>query len=608
MSRLILALFVFGVVVGASAEERNTKDGSWCTMSAPVTVSPGDAFEVKISVKADAIPAATKLWVGLHPFINGARKPTGAYNRPGQALAAGAAGEHTFSFKTPGKDGLQALAVVVWVSPTGGWGDKTKSGGMGIKVVAKQAGAEADKPASEAGAAKADKPAKPEQAANTPAPANPPAKGALPAERLQARGGLPNLAAKLAKGEDIDVVFIGGSITVQGGAKTGYVTAVNEWLQKTYPKSVIRVHNRGVSGTNSDFGAKRFERDVLSENPDLVLIEFSVNDLKRDMKRSMERMVQKAWRHDPSIDIVIFYTLHKDQLPSYAAGTLPKSASSHETVAIHYNVPTIAPAQVAAAQINAGTLAWDAFGKDACHPTAQGQALFGEVLVTGLTELLTVGTPGEHALPDLITGMSFDNPGPELKPLTDKPGVYSLPVPNVNWGYDPAFKSTDGAVVWRASWMPRNKGGRLDASVGADAKLWLERDMTWVTDMRGFSGPHGMALFRPYGSGVGLGAAHNEIGVVRFVAPKAGAYVVNMSSSKLPKHPMALNVLHRVAGADTAASIALVRSDKQADKKLTSSTSVNLAAGDEVVIVADTRAPPYLGSLWPNLSVEITAQ
>jgi hypothetical protein len=40
--------------------------------------------------------------------------------------------------------------------------------------------------------------------------------------------------------------------------------------------------NAGIGATDSDYGSLRAQRDVLSKNPDLVIIEFAVNDIGGD--------------------------------------------------------------------------------------------------------------------------------------------------------------------------------------------------------------------------------------------------------------------------------------------------------------------------------------
>ena len=50
------------------------------------------------------------------------------------------------------------------------------------------------------------------------------------------------------------------------------------FLSGLFPLRPIKAVNVGLGGTGSEYGAVRFARDVLSHNPDLVLIEFSCND------------------------------------------------------------------------------------------------------------------------------------------------------------------------------------------------------------------------------------------------------------------------------------------------------------------------------------------
>src|SRR4051812_40437497 len=97
------------------------------------------------------------------------------------------------------------------------------------------------------------------------------------AELLTVRGGLPNVARKLAAGAAVTVVFLGGSVTEGGGAE-GYVARSQRWFDATYGAGRVTVVNAGIGGTDSDFGEQRFARDVLANRPDLVVIEFAVND------------------------------------------------------------------------------------------------------------------------------------------------------------------------------------------------------------------------------------------------------------------------------------------------------------------------------------------
>lgn len=69
------------------------------------------------------------------------------------------------------------------------------------------------------------------------------------------------------------LVCMGASITQLASGPEGYVTL----LQKALPD--VRVINAGVSGNKSPDMRRRFQRDVLDKNPDLVTINVGNNDV-----------------------------------------------------------------------------------------------------------------------------------------------------------------------------------------------------------------------------------------------------------------------------------------------------------------------------------------
>jgi lysophospholipase L1-like esterase len=107
--------------------------------------------------------------------------------------------------------------------------------------------------------------------------------------RLQA------LFKKAARGEEVTLAFIGGSITQGAGAtplpencyarKTyeGFLELVRGWPGHESEPNREQIHfcKAGVGGTPSELGMIRYDRDVLRgayKAPDLVVVEFAVND------------------------------------------------------------------------------------------------------------------------------------------------------------------------------------------------------------------------------------------------------------------------------------------------------------------------------------------
>ena len=95
---------------------------------------------------------------------------------------------------------------------------------------------------------------------------------------------LPVLAAEESdysayfSGRDtINCVAIGGSITATGGTTNSWGSQVSKWLGDKTGKTV-NFYNAGIGGTGSDFGIARLYDEVAVHEPDIVFVEFSVND------------------------------------------------------------------------------------------------------------------------------------------------------------------------------------------------------------------------------------------------------------------------------------------------------------------------------------------
>ncbi len=83
---------------------------------------------------------------------------------------------------------------------------------------------------------------------------------------------------KLKSGKDVKIVALGDSLTYGWMVGKGYLDYLMEFLSTTYPGSRIEIVNRGIPGDTADDGRYRVERQVVSSRPDLVFIQFGLND------------------------------------------------------------------------------------------------------------------------------------------------------------------------------------------------------------------------------------------------------------------------------------------------------------------------------------------
>jgi lysophospholipase L1-like esterase len=225
------------------------------------------------------------------------------------------------------------------------------------------------------------------------------------AKELSIRGGLPNFFGKLNKGEEVRVGYLGGSITAANGWR---VKSLN-WLKEQYPTAKLSEINATIGGTGSDLGVFRADQDVISKKPDVLFVEFAVNDggPPDKVQRSMEGIVRQTWKADPMTDICFVYTLSEPMLPAYKEGKFTAVATAMEGVAEHYQIPSIAFGPEVTKQVVDGSLIFTGkadpakpgqrfFTGDAVHPNDTGHGVYHTVIVRSLTAMKDSGTVGPH--------------------------------------------------------------------------------------------------------------------------------------------------------------------------------------------------------------------
>lgn len=194
------------------------------------------------------------------------------------------------------------------------------------------------------------------------------------------KGDRARLAAVMKKakaGERVTVAYIGGSITQGSGASTSnenYVSRGSMWWTKAFPEHAgnFRFVNAGIGATGSYIGVHRLERDVLSEKPDLVIVEFSVNDTNpaRDLE-SYDALVRRILMQENHPAVILLFMTQED-------GT--SLADTHRQVGEAYNLPMISYRNAVLPEIRSGALTWKDISPDNIHPNSKGHGIAAELL------------------------------------------------------------------------------------------------------------------------------------------------------------------------------------------------------------------------------------
>ena len=120
------------------------------------------------------------------------------------------------------------------------------------------------------------------------------------------------LAKQWPKNRTINLVFHGHSVP-SGYFKTPDVRTLQSYphlllkeLKQIYPYAVINTILTCIGGENAEQGAKRFKRDVLNHKPDVLFIDYALNDRRIGLeasRKSWEYMIKAALKK--SIKVIL---------------------------------------------------------------------------------------------------------------------------------------------------------------------------------------------------------------------------------------------------------------------------------------------------------------
>ncbi|HEV2482711.1 MAG TPA: family 43 glycosylhydrolase [Puia sp.] len=143
---------------------------------------------------------------------------------------------------------------------------------------------------------------------------------------------LPRVMERLRMGKPLRIVAYGMSIT-RGMDVSGYdgvapymptyVALFARAVQARYPRATVELYNAGLPGSTVAWGAQYASAYVTPLQPDLVLLDFGMNDFWRmrptEFGDSVKAMIRKIRAGDPRAEFVLLSNMKFD--PAYVADT-----------------------------------------------------------------------------------------------------------------------------------------------------------------------------------------------------------------------------------------------------------------------------------------------
>ena len=184
---------------------------------------------------------------------------------------------------------------------------------------------------------------------------------------------LKKVIEKARAGNEIRVAAIGGSVTEGAGAvvnKEGYAYKFASAFEKNYcPEGAgnMTFVNAGLSGTPSSLGIMRYDRDVvglLGGAPDLLIIEFSVNDSgEATHGQAYSSMIHRALTDNPDCAVILLFAVFKSKW-NMQTNYIPEGEI--------YELPMVSIKDAIVVPYFNGDLNNDLFFSDEYHPKTYG--------------------------------------------------------------------------------------------------------------------------------------------------------------------------------------------------------------------------------------------
>lgn len=251
---------------------------------------------------------------------------------------------------------------------------------------------------------KNDNPETPKQSADATTPTEAPKRTTVPARteylteedmktaspwQVCDNAALAAVMKKAEAGEPVTIATIGGSITqgtISSGAKDSqlktkscYADIFFGWWKDTFPQSEVTVVNAGIGATDSYLGVHRLQEDVLDYKPDVVLVEYSVNDGGNNtFKTTYDNLVYKMASMEDAPAILLLFM---------GQTNLSSAQNMHQLVGFNYGMPMVSYLNLLSGWFDSGRYTEKDLSGDVTHPSALGHAIVGEMLWKYLNQI-----------------------------------------------------------------------------------------------------------------------------------------------------------------------------------------------------------------------------
>ena len=209
----------------------------------------------------------------------------------------------------------------------------------------------------------------------------------------------------------INIGFIGGSITAGASASNDsfrYSTLFCTSVRNFFPNlNKVTEINAGIGSTGSRFGCSRIVTDLLLFNPDMIIIEFAVNDFGAGdpmyIRSTMEGIVRQCLSFKKDVPVILLFM---------AKGNGTNAQYLHEDIGRWYSLPMISYLDAIWPIIKLEPdRYWNTFFHDDPHPNNNGHKVCAFFLSSYLKKELAELLDPELTIPEPLFSDLYETAG-----------------------------------------------------------------------------------------------------------------------------------------------------------------------------------------------------
>ena len=153
--------------------------------------------------------------------------------------------------------------------------------------------------------------------------------------------------------------------------KDAYPFAIRRWFADAYGSDNFNFLFRGVSGSDSRYGAHDVGRNLINDGADIVFVDYSVADMKNpEAKETFEVIIRRLLTAERPIAVVILCTMDASCASDYA---------NELEIARAYGCPVISLRHAVAKELSEGRFFFSSMTDDGFGLGLNGHAFFGEL-------------------------------------------------------------------------------------------------------------------------------------------------------------------------------------------------------------------------------------